>query len=188
MSHRVRPELDARLPLHVSLRMTTRTFSLRSGRAMRQVEASLRGGAHRFGVRIVQVSVQGNHLHCLVEAPDRVALSSAVKGLGVRLSRRMNSLMGKQGRVVADRYHARALRTPTEVKNAIHYLRHNHRHHHGAHYLPSAWVDPCSSDARDFGLPAPTTWLLRIGWQRGRISPARLAALHADDSFAHPRF
>jgi REP element-mobilizing transposase RayT len=186
MSHRVRAELDARLPLHVTLRMTARTFSLRSGRAMRQVEASLRGGAHRFGVRIVHVSVQGNHLHCLVEAPDRVALSSAVKGLGVRLARRMNSLMGKKGRVLADRYHARALRTPTEVKNAIHYLRHNHRHH-GAHHLPAAWVDPCSSDARDFGLPAPATWLLRIGWQRGRISSAQLAALYSDDGSANPR-
>jgi hypothetical protein len=32
-------------------------------------------------------------------------------------------MMGREGRVFDDRYHARVLRTPTEVRHAIHYVR-----------------------------------------------------------------
>ena len=79
-----------------------------------------------------------------------------------------NALMGHSGRVIADRFHARVLRTPTEVKHAIHYMRHNRRHHLGAAaaQLPAAWVDPYSSDSGCLALPAPSLWLLRIGWRR----------------------
>ncbi len=182
VTHKRRPELDHRLPLHVTLRVADHVFNLRSARAMKRVAEALRGGAHRFGVRVVQLSVQGNHLHCLVEAPDQASLSSAMKGLSVRLARRMNALMGRSGRVMADRYHARPLRTPTEVRNAIHYIRNNRRHHLGAAaaQLPADWVDPYGADAGALALPHPATWLLRIGWRRGRLTPARRSPAERD--------
>ncbi len=182
VTHKRRPALDHRLPLHVTLRVAEHVFNLRSGRAMKRVAEALRGGADRFGVRVVQLSVQGNHIHCMVEAPDKAALSSAMKGLSVRLARRMNALMGRSGRVIADRYHARTLRTPTEVRNAIHYIRHNRRHHLGAAaaQLPADWVDPYGSDTGALALPHPSTWLLRIGWRRGRLSPVRRPSAEQD--------
>ena len=171
VSHRVRPALRRRLPVHVTLRMAEHVWNLRSRRSFRVIRAALETGADRFGVRVVQLSVQGNHLHLLVEAADRAALGRAMKGLSVRLAKGLNHMMGTKGRVLADRYHAHVLATPTEVRRAMRYIRDNARQHaaaRGEHYAPG-YVDPYSSDAPAAGLmlPAPTTWLVREGWRRG---------------------
>lgn len=168
--HRPRPELGRCLPLHITLGMADEVYHLRSRRSFRVIEAALRGGADRFGVRVVQFSVQGNHVHLLVEADSRQALGRAVKGLSVRLAKGLNRMMKRKGRVLADRYHAHVLSTPTEVKHAIHYIKNNARHHASARgeVYSAGYVDPYSSTCPtlDVVLPAPETWLLRVGWQR----------------------
>jgi hypothetical protein len=93
--------------------------------------------------------------------------------LSIRIAKRLNKLMGRSGRVVGDRYHTRVLRTPTEVKRAIHYIRDNCRNH----YYPDvkiAFIDPCSSDAPGLRivLPEPRSWLARVGWRRGSPAPS----------------
>jgi hypothetical protein len=45
-----------------------------------------------------------------------------VRGLAIRLARLVNPFCGRRGRVWADRYHARLLRTPREVRNALVYV------------------------------------------------------------------
>jgi len=126
----------------------------------------LLAGGHRFEVRVVQASVQGNHVHLLVEAPDQLSLGRAMKGLSVRLARGLNEMMGSNGRVVGDRYHARPLRSPTEVRSVMHYIRYNHQHHGLSH----AVIDEYSSDGLlSRILPSATMWVLTVGWQRGRV-------------------
>lgn len=68
---------------------------------------------------------------------------------------------GRRGRVLADRYHAHILRTPSEVRNAVRYVRDNHRKH--ARGVAPAFVDPytSASDRHGIVLPDPHTWLLR---------------------------
>ena len=166
--HRSRPPFARRSPVHVTLRMAPTVYGLRSRRSLRVVRAALLGGGHRFQVRVVQLSLQGNHVHLLVEAGDQVALSRAMKGLSIRLARGMNALMGRSGPVLDDRYHARLLRTPTEVRRVMHYIRYNHQHHG----IGRAPVDEYSSDGLLRGvLPAATAWLLTDGWRRGRAGP-----------------
>src|SRR5262249_29129618 len=131
VAHRARPVIRRRTPVHVTLRMERHVYSLRSRRSLRVMETALRSSAVKFDVQVVQFSIQGNHIHLLVEAADAVALGRAMKGLSVRIAKGMNALMAKSGRVLADRYHARLLRTPTEVRNAMQYVRENYRHHHG---------------------------------------------------------
>jgi hypothetical protein len=86
------------------------------------------------------------------------------------LAKGLNRMMGRSGRVFDDRYHARVLRTPTEVRHAIHYVLENARKHaaeRGETYAPG-YVDPYSSaGAPDLALPPAQTWLLRVGWKRG---------------------
>ena len=116
--------------------------------------------ADRFGARVVQANVEGNHLHLLVEADNTAALSRSMKGLAVRVARGMNKMMGRTGQVIADRYHARVLATPTEVRRVIHYIRHNHRKHmepKGAQFSPG-WLDPYSVA---LPLPPARTWLVQ---------------------------
>ncbi len=143
--------------------------------ARRALEHAFELGAERVGFRLAHYSIQSNHLHLIVEALDRRALSRGMQGLTVRIARALNALWHRKGSVFADRYHARALRTPREVRNALVYLLHNARHH-GIHVVG---VDPYSSGVsfdgwkRNVGAPtraAPLTrartWLLNIGWRR----------------------
>jgi REP element-mobilizing transposase RayT len=169
--HRRRPSVSPKIPLHVTLRMTERTWSLRSERSFRVIDRALFAVSQLPSARIVHFSVQGNHIHMLVEADDRRALSSCMRRLGIRLGRGLNAMMRDHGRVVAHRYHARALRTPTEVYRALGYVRHNAAIHATRNGAPSTprWVDRFSSDAPlSFVPPAPTSWLLDKGWLRAR--------------------
>jgi len=168
VDHRSRGEWARPMPLHVTLRMAPHVYNLRSRRSFRVIAVALRLGGDRFNVRVVEFSVQGNHIHLLVEAPNRGALARAIQGLSIRVAKGLNQMMGRKGRVFDDRYHARVLRTPTEVRHAIHYVRDNARKHaaqRGETY-PPGYVDPYSSaGAPELALPAKT-WLLRTGWKR----------------------
>ena len=86
LPHRARKPMTRRAPLHVTMRVAPEVYNLRSQRALRVIDASLRDGAARFGVLVVQTSVQGNHIHFLVEAGDAVSLGRAMKGLAIRLA------------------------------------------------------------------------------------------------------
>jgi putative transposase len=170
VAHRSRDEWTRPMPLHVTLRMAPHVYNLRSRRSFRVIEAALRIGGDRFDVRVVQFSVQGNHIHLLVEAPRRRALTRAIQGFSIRVAKGLNRMMGRKGRVFDDRYHARVLRTPTEVRHAIHYVLENARKHAAQRGETSApgYVDPYSSaGAPDLALPPAQTWLLRTGWKRG---------------------
>jgi hypothetical protein len=99
------------------MRMAPRVYSLRSQRSLRVIERTLRGGASRPTFRVVKISIQGNHIHLLVEADDKRALSSGMRGLAIRLAKGMNRMMHTAGSVIDDRYHALSLGTPTEVRS-----------------------------------------------------------------------
>jgi REP element-mobilizing transposase RayT len=90
---------------------------------------ALRAARERNGMRICHYSVQSNHLHLIVEAPDAEALSRGMQGLAVRIARRINRHMRRQGTVFKDRYHARALKTAWQVRIALRYVLLNARKH-----------------------------------------------------------
>ena len=189
-SHRPRVRFPASVPLHVTLKVRGGLPSFRREAVARVVRAAIAAGGHRGDFRVVHFSVLGDHLHFVVEASGAVALSRGMQGLTIRLARRLNVLLGRRGKLFAQRYHARPLRTPTEVRNAIRYVLLNARHHgagRGA-VMARGWVDPYSSalwfdgwktalcaDApwlralTRAGRPtaAPHTWLLSVGWRRG---------------------
>jgi hypothetical protein len=134
-------------------------------------------------LRVVQFSVQSDHLHLLVEAADERALSLGIRGLVVRLARAINRAMARRGPVWGDRYHTRPLTTPREVRNALVYVLMNFKKHTGRR---TSALDPCSSAAWFDGFvdrpgPPPAgrapvsraqSWLAAAGWRRrGLIQP-----------------
>jgi len=151
--------------------MAEHVWNLRSRRSFRVIERALYQGADRFELAVVRFSVQGNHIHLLCEARSNRALFRAIKGLEIRLAKGLNRMMGLSGRVLADRYHARLLRTPSEVRRVIAYIRDSARKHGAAwgEQRPPGWVDPYSSESPELKvrLPEPKSWLLTVGWQRG---------------------
>jgi REP-associated tyrosine transposase len=144
---------------------------LRSYQRAKVVEDALRAARERFGVRIIHYSIQGNHLHLIVEAEAQAALSRGMQGLATRLARRLNKLSGRHGGVFADRYHAHPLKTPREAKHAVRYVLTNYQHH-ALEDLPAGWTDPLASarftparPSEDAPVVAPSVWLLRVGWR-----------------------
>lgn len=130
VAHRPRPPHDPRCPVHVTLRTGRLPASLRSARVFAAVRDALRRSS-RNGLDVVEFSVQSNHLHLLVESSSARSLRSGLHGLTIRLARAINRVLGRGGQVFADRYHARALKTPREVRNALLYVIQNWRKHGG---------------------------------------------------------
>ena len=145
VSHLRRPSLSRHHPVHVTLRIASGVPSLREGRLFDEVRFALAAGRDRFGFRLVHFSVQSNHLHLIAEAQDSRALALGMQGLSVRLARAVNRTLARRGRLFADRYHCRALKTPRAVHFAVRYVLLNARRHHAA--TAPGFVDTCSSAA-----------------------------------------
>ena len=172
--HEARPRHDARTPLHVTLRLRAGLPSLRRHVVRARILRTIEEGRERFGFRLNQFSLQSNHVHLIVEADDRRSLSRGMKGIAVRVARAVNRIWKRRGGVFSDRFHARPLRTPREVRAALVYVLQNARHH-GLRLLG---VDPFSSGSwfdgwrqgvvlAGAGCAAPArTWLLSRGWRR----------------------
>src|ERR1700742_374747 len=151
--HRRRPVLKKRFPVHVTWRMREGVWGLRTRRCFGALARAFWGGANRFGFRLVHYSVQGNHVHLLVEAQRERAFPRGMNGLGVRVAKGLNRVMKRTGKVLDDRYHGHILRTPTEVRRARGYLLQNAARHYG-----HRGADPYTSRV---AVVAPTTRLLR---------------------------
>lgn len=162
-----------RHPLHITLNIAKGCYNLRSQRGFACVHRALAAEQRRGTLRVVHYSVQGNHVHLIAEAHNRVVLGRRMKGFGIRFARAVNKMMGRRrGRVLAERYHLHVLRTRSEARNAVRYVLHNHTGHHGERGAP---VDPYSSAPfffqrvawLPFEGPPPLsqagTWLLREG-------------------------
>ncbi len=180
--HGVRRRFQGRFPLLVTLKVLPHVFHLRAKRCRRVVEGAIGSWAARDGVRIVHYAILGDHVHLIVEATSRAALARGMKGVKVRIARRLNRVMGRRGTVFADRYDDQVLETPRRVRNALAYVLNNARRHGLVdRRIRRDWVDPCSSARAFDGWTAPAwcettgpppvappgTWLLSRGWRRG---------------------
>src|SRR5213594_876152 len=174
VSRRVRPPHVRRHPAHVTLRAQRLLPSLRADRLFSILRGGLALGT-RGGLRILEFSVQRDHLHLIVEAEDGRTLSRGIQGLAIRMAKAVNRVLGRRGRVWGDRYHVRGLKTPSEVRNALIYVLQNWR----KHMLGIRGFDPCSSAVWFRGwkkMPSTTpaaspvvaarTWLAAVGWRR----------------------
>jgi REP element-mobilizing transposase RayT len=158
---------------------------------VRELERSWSHACDRRDFRLVHYSLQGNHVHMLVEAADRSALARGMKAVAARLARAVNRVFQRRGPVLADRYHLRVLKTPREVHHALRYVLLNARRH-ARRLVGAAHLDPASSgrwfdgwrregaalrevvtEAVGRPVACARTWLLSTGWRRhGLIDPA----------------
>lgn len=168
--------------MHVTLKVQKGVPSLRSARLVRELERSFAVARERRDFRLVHYSIQRDHAHLIVEAEGPDALGRGMKSISGRLAGAVNRVFGRSGRVLEDRYHMRALRTPRDVRAALRYVLLNARKHDRARAVE---VDPASSGrwfdgwkglAPVSGEPSPVaqprSWLLAHGWRRwGLLDP-----------------
>lgn len=209
--HQVRPAIKPYEPQHVTMRAHGDVSSLRRHEVFRAIREATFAAAQfderaryaatpgsamaRLGraFHIVHFSIQRTHIHLLVEASDRTALWKGMQAFGISAARQINARIGartgraRKGTVFADRYHARPLSTPRQVRNCLLYVLNNWKHH-GEHpprdRNGNAWrIDPYSSApafdgwkqrdalraASSYRGPLvwfPKTWLLAEGWRK----------------------
>jgi hypothetical protein len=96
---------------------------------MKVIAKALDVAKERFGMRVTHLSVQGNHLHLIVEAACEKSLARGMQGLKVRLAKGLNRLMGRTGPVFDGRYFSRPLPSPRSVRSVIRYVIDNRRIH-----------------------------------------------------------
>jgi REP element-mobilizing transposase RayT len=195
--HFARPSHRKGDPVHVTLRVMHGIPSLRRQALERIVKRALvkqrtdldEKGAKHF--QVVHFTIQSDHLHLIVEAPDKRGLARGVAGLEIRIARRLNRALHRKGRFWKERYHRRDLRTPTETRNVLRYVLLNTQKHYRV-IGDRNFADPFSSaatfdgftrrpttfdDATPWAWVKPRTWLLGVGWkQRGLLDPAEAPA------------
>jgi REP element-mobilizing transposase RayT len=133
-------------------------------RALRRVLTHFLG---RKDFRVVHISIQSTHLHLLVEAADRSALTRNMQGFAIRAARAINQAMdGRHGKVFAYRYHATQITTSRQARSCLAYVLNNWRHHR---------QDLASIRASEAALDPYSSGISFTGWRgapRYRIPPS----------------
>jgi len=165
------------------------TWNLRAQRCFQPLLRAFRGVRKRSGFRVTHFSVQGNHVHMLVEAGDRRAMSNGLRALLIRMARALNGVMRSSGSRFRDRYHESVLQTASAVRRCLRYVLENHTRHMANLGKTGPVVDPFSSAPWFDGyrsevlIPCATgdppvatarSWLLAIGWRRLGLLPGNL--------------
>ncbi|MBX3155039.1 MAG: transposase [Deltaproteobacteria bacterium] len=152
--------------------------------------------AEHGAFRIVHVSIQRTHVHLLVEADHKMALSRGMQSFQISAAKHINREYSakarlprrRRGAVFPDRFHQEIITSPRQTRHALAYVLNNWRKHREDRSADPRWnVDPFSTgvlfdgwkphaeDAlmwrwRDTYDPLvvyrPRSWLLREGWRR----------------------
>jgi putative transposase len=200
--HKTRPEIRKNWAVHVVVRVEKEIGSLRKRdmyRAVREATIAVaRRELHDATVgyfRIVHISIQGTHIHLIVEAGNKTALSRGMQSFQISAAKHLNATVGakrgtqRRGRVFTDRFHEEIIKTPTQARNALAYVLNNwrkHREDRSAH--TRGWnVDAFSTGIQFTGwreredavfmwkphdtykplvVYLPRTWLLQAGWRK----------------------
>ena len=182
VSHDARPVFSKPTPAHLTLRVREDVPGLRSSRRFAAIRRCFAKANQRRHFRLVKFSVLGNHLHLIVEADDSVVLSRGMQGLGTRLAKALNRLLGRKGTLFEDHYHSHLLKSPTEVANALAYVRTNAERHYGG--IETDYFSSEHPEWREL-LASPITWLLNVGWRLARRKrPAASISFNESETYS----
>jgi putative transposase len=195
--HCARPKFERHVPAHVTMRAMRGVPKMRAQLVARVVKRVIARASEK-GFRVIDFSVQDDHLHLLAEGHDADAFSRGMQRLASRIAMAVNALVSRHGRFWRERYHRRDLATPRQFRNALVYVLFNFRKHSppseralraNAFDLCSSmiWFDgwkseallECAREHRARAGPRPTalpeTWLARVGWKRHGLIDGREA-------------
>src|SRR5262249_34187623 len=126
--HRKRPALKPNHPVLVTLRVAQSVRRMRRRDAYRAIRKAMLVVLRRSDFRIVHLSIQANHVHLVVEAESKHALSRGMQAFQISAARRLNQVdldgagRARRGPVFLDRYHEEVVTTPTHARHALSYV------------------------------------------------------------------
>ena len=160
--HKARPELEARWPVHVVLRVHPDFENMRRRhfyQALREATIAVALRELAFDAnntfRIVHISIQRNHVHMLVEAANKSALSRGMQSFQISAAKHVNRVYSehaglerrRRGSVFPDRFHQEIIKSPRQARRALAYVLNNWRKHREdrPRWAQSWKVDPFST-------------------------------------------
>jgi REP element-mobilizing transposase RayT len=180
--HETRPAFDTRRALHITLPVVDVIGRLRTRSAYAAIREAAITVLKRDDFRIVHMSIEGTHLHLLVEAESRAALSVGMQAFEISAAKHLNSACSRaggwwerkraarlghalpkrrKGRVFSDRYHERFIKNPKQARHALAYVLNNWRRHR----------EDRAERARDWLIdPFATGWAFD-GWKERADTP-----------------
>ena len=183
--HEVRAAFKASEPVHVVLRVENAVRPLRRRAMYRALRGATLVVASREDFRIVHISIQGTHVHLLVEATGKTALARGMQAFQISAAKRMNAVLTevdpethevkrRAGKVFSDRYHAEVISNRRQARHALAYVLNNWRKHREDSDV--SWkVDPYSSGTSfrgwtafadpSFAFTAPAAYEPVIVWE-----------------------
>ena len=128
---------------HVTLRMAPDVPTLRTKRRVRAIENVFRAKKAYRSMSLVHYSVQGDHLHLVVEVDSHEDLAKGMQSLKGSMAHRLNAFFGRSGSLFADRYHVVLVRGVNQTRNVMNYVLKNAQKH--GIQIPDDELDPGSS-------------------------------------------
>jgi REP-associated tyrosine transposase len=165
LRHGARPEFTDKQPLHITLRVDRSVGKLRNRACYAAIrEAAITVLPYEEQCRITQLSIQGTHIHMLVEADSKSALATAMQAFTISAAKHINAAVSRagswwqrrrmatppkrrKGKVFADRYHMRVIESPLQARRELAYVLNNWRKHgEDERAFARTWlVDPFST-------------------------------------------
>ena len=120
--------------LHLTVKIDRTKSGLKNKQTLKLLWHAIKK-ARLKGLRIIHYTLEFDHVHLLVEADSKSMLGTGMQSFGITLSKGINKLKGLKGQVFKTRYHFRKLKTPSEVKNVIHYILGNSIKHKSSSFI-----------------------------------------------------
>jgi hypothetical protein len=168
--HKTRPELKWWHPVHIVLRVNPELDGMRKRhmyKALREatIAVALRELTYAEGgaFRIVHISIQNTHVHMLVEAGNKTALSRGLQSFQISAAKHINRAYSeaaglerrRRGNVFTDRFHEEIITTPRQARHALSYVLNNWRKHR----------EDRTRAARSWNVDPYSTGVLFGGWK-----------------------
>ena len=180
--HESRGRVTRHTPVFVTSKVVAGLPSLRSAEAERVVLGAFREANLLGALRVVQYSIQTDHLHFIVETASAEELSRGMIQLSSRIARRLNRLWGCEGKLWKERFHSRVIDTPRQMRNVLSYCLKNGLKHGSWHdktrpdpFSSSRWFEwrNYPPEARDESCPIAVahSWLASEGWRVEKQMP-----------------
>jgi putative transposase len=190
--HQKRLPLKAGKPIHITIRVDDVIGRLRTRSAYMAIREAAIIVMRREDFRLVHLSIEGTHIHLLVEAANRRALSCGMRAFEGSAAKHLNAAFSKagswwerkraarlghalpqrrKGRVFADRYHETVITSPRQARHALAYVLNNwRRHREDRAERARGWlIDPFATgwafDGWKERADTPFAWKLRETYQ-----------------------
>ncbi len=125
VAHRNRELVTKRTPMHINFKYKA---LIRNKTCLRLLKRAIMN-ARSHGLRVLQFSLQSNHIHLIVESDNNKILTQGMRSLTVTFAKGLG-----KGRVQLERYHLHVLRSLRETRNAVKYVLFNQQKHEKGTY------------------------------------------------------